>query len=183
MRKIFNGCALLLAASLWMTGCSKPAATSPAQVYTIYKHKVSLAPPQDWKVRQEPSPDNKEEVAAVVFEPPQGKWHLAVTITEGVKQDQAFMDRLGNGIRARKGTIVKQWYEHKLDDPDTKNAYFMEFDLQDAGPENPHRKGMQVQIFTQKGVLYSLVFQAVPEVYDANRSTFLAMVKSFQLAP
>lgn len=183
MRKIFNASALLLATTLWLCGCSKPAETGAAQTYTLFQQKVTLTPPQDWKVRQEASPDNKEQVAAVVFEPPQGVGHVAVTMTEGVKQTQEFMDRLGNGIRARKGKILKQWYEHKLKDPDPKNAYFMEFELEDAGPDNPHRKGMQVQIFTQKEVLYSLIFQATPEVYDAHRATFLALVKSFELAP
>lgn len=185
MRKIFKtGACLWVAATLLLGGCSRPAVES-TQSYTIHQQKVKLSPPKDWKVRQEKSPDSKDpkEIAAVIFEPPQGRGHIAVTVTEGVAQTQEFMDRLGNGISARQGKILQQWYEHKFDEPDKENAYHMEYELRDAGPSAPVQKGMQVQIFTQKKVLYSLVFTADPAVYDANRATFLALVKSFELEP
>ena len=185
MRKIFKTSACLwVVATLLLGGCSRPAVES-SQSYTIRQQKVKLAPPKDWKIRQEKSPDSKDpnEIAAVIFEPPQGRGHIAVTITEGITQTQEFMDRLGNGIAARQGKFLKQWYESKFGEPDKQNAYHMEYELRDAGPSSPVQKGMQVQIFTQKKVLYSLVFTADPTVYDANRATFLALVKSFELAP
>lgn len=183
MRKIFNSAALLcLAASLWIGGCGKSAEVASTQTYTIYKQKVQLTPPKDWKVRQEPSPDDKNQTAAVVFDPPTGWGHIAITVTEGVKQDKEFMNQLANGIKPFGGSIVKQWYEHKLDDADKENAYFMEYKLDDAGPSHPKQKGMQVQIFTTEKVLYSLVFTAEPEVYDAHRETFVALAKSFDRA-
>ena len=138
----------------------------------------------------EPAAGHPEEAASVRPDPERSvevgeerEALLAVTITEGVAQTQEFMDRLGNGISARQGKILKQWYEHKFDEPDKENAYHMEYELRDAGPSAPVQKGMQVQIFTQKKVLYSLVFTADPAVYDANRATFLALVKSFELEP
>lgn len=177
------GALFLVASSLWLGGCGKPAEVSEAKTYTIYKHKVALTPPKDWTVKEEAAPDTKEkEVAAVVFTPPTGFGHIAVTVTDKMPQTQDFMNQLGNGIRARKGKIVKEWYEHKLDDPDKENAYFMEYELHDAGVGHAHQKGMQVQIFTQDKVLYSLLFTADPEVYDANKTTFLALVKSFEKA-
>ena len=194
MRTIFkSGLPICLAASLWLGGCtqSPPAEVTDAKVYTVYKHKISVTPPKGWTVREERSSDVPStatpavdsDVAAVVFEPPSGYGHIAVTATDGIKQTQDFMNQLANGIQARQGKIVKQWYDHKLNDPDPKNAYHMEFELKDAGPAHPIQKGMQVQIFTSKNVLYSLVFTAEPKVYDDNRATFLALVKSFELAP
>ncbi|MFN8609357.1 MAG: hypothetical protein U0931_17595 [Vulcanimicrobiota bacterium] len=183
MRRIFkSGVLLLLASSLLMGGCGKPAAVSEAKTYTIYKHKVSLTPPKDWTVKEEDSPDTQGEKAAVVFTPPQGYGHIAVTATDNLPQTKEFMNQLANAVFSRKGKIIKQWYEHKLDEPDQENAYHMEFELEDGGVEHPKQKGMQVQIFTQKKVLYSLVFTADPEVYEANKATFLALVKSFELA-
>ncbi|MBN9420281.1 MAG: hypothetical protein J0I12_32840 [Candidatus Eremiobacteraeota bacterium] len=184
MRRIFNlGALLLVASSLWLGGCGKPAEVSEAKTYKIYKQQVSLTPPKGWAVKEEPSPDTKDgQIAAVVFTPPTGFGHIAVTVTPEIKQTQEFMNQLGNGVRARKGKIVKEWYEHKFDDPDKQNAYFMEYDLQDAGVGHAHQKGMQVQIFTKENVLYSLVFTADPEVYDANKTTFEALVKSFEKA-
>jgi hypothetical protein len=185
MRRFFKvSAALALGMGLFLGGCSpKSAQLEPAKVYTIYKHKVTFTPPAGWKERSEKSPDAKDQVAAIIFEPPTGYGHIAVTVTDGITQTQEFMNTLYNGIRARQGKIIKQDYEHKLDDPDQKNAYWMEFELKDAGPGHPVQKGRQVQIFgTQQKVLYSLVFTADPEVYDANRETFLAMVKSFELA-
>lgn len=177
------GALLLVASSLWLGGCGKPAEVSEAKTYTIYKHKVSLTPPKDWTVKEEAAPDTKEpQLAAVVFTPPTGFGHIAVTVSDNMPQTQEFMNQLGNGVRARKGKILKEWYEHKLDDPDKENAYFMEYELQDAGVGHAHQKGMQVQIFTQDKVLYSLLFTADPEVYDANKATFLALVKSFEKA-
>jgi hypothetical protein len=192
MRKFFkSGLLIWVAASFWVGGCatSPPAQVSQAKVYAVYKHKVSLTPPKDWKVREEKSPDAKDQNAAIFFDPPPvegkepGNGHIAVTVTDGISQTQDFMNQLANGIQARQGKILKQWYEHKLGDPDKENAYFMEYELKDAGLKNPNQKGMQVQIFTQKKVLYSLMFTADPAVYDAHRSTFLALVKSFELAP
>ena len=184
MRKIFKGGVLiLLASAFWLGGCGKAPEVSESKTYTIYKHKVSLTPPKDWTVKEEAAPDTKDkETAAVVFTPPAGYGHIAITVTDEMPQTQALMDQLGNGIRARQGKILKEWYEHKLDDPDKENAYFMEYELQDAGVGHAHQKGMQVQIFTQKKVLYSLVFTADPEVYEANKTTFLALAKSFELA-
>ena len=183
----------MVAASLWLAGCGKPPAVSDAHVYTIYAHKVSLNPPKDWKERQEKSsgettstasPAPAAEVAAVVFEPPTGYGHIAVTVTPDMPQTKEVMNLFANGVRARQGTILKQWYEHKLNDPDKENAYHMEYELKDAGAGHPIQKGMQVQIFdTQKKVLYSLVFTADPAVYEANKATFLELVKSFELAP
>lgn len=46
----------------------------------------------------------------------------------------------------------------------------------------PIRRGMQVQISTATTSSYSLLFTADPEVYDANKNNFLALVKSFELA-
>lgn len=186
MRNFFKtGLLLWVTASLWLGGCatSPPAQVSDAKVYKIYKHKVSITPPKDWKVREEQSPDVKGENAAIIFQPPEGEGHIAVTVTDGIEQTQEFMNQLANGVYQRKGKILDQHYEHKLDDPDQKNAYFMEFELEDASLRNPHQKGMQVQIFTQKKVLYSLVFTADPKVYESNKATFLALVKSFELAP
>jgi hypothetical protein len=182
MRRIFKMGALLVAASsLWLGGCGQPAAVSEAKTYTIRKHKVSMTPPKDWKERQEEEP--KGEVAAVVFEPPDGKFgHIAVTITPEIAQTQEFMDRLGNAVVSRKGKILGQDYEHKLDDPDQKNAYWMEFSLEDGSVDHPKQKGKQYQIFTKDKILYSLVFTADPEVYDANKATFEALVKSFEKA-
>ena len=183
MRKIFKGGVLiLLASAFWLGGCGKAPEVSESKTYTIYKHKVSLTPPKDWTVKEEDSPDVKGEKAAIVFTPTTGYGHIAVTATDNLAQTKEFMNSLANAISARQGTIVKQWYEHKLDDPDKENAYFMEFDLKDAGVGHAKQKGMQVQIFTEKKVLYSLVFTADPEVYEANKSTFLALVKSFELA-
>lgn len=186
MRKIFkSGLLIWVAATVWLGGCtsSPPPQVSDSKVYAVYKHKVSLTPPKDWKIREEKNPDAKDQNAAIFFDPPTGNGHIAVTVTDGITQTQAFMNQLANGIQARQGKILKQWYEHKLNDPDKENAYFMEYELKDAGLTNPNQKGMQVQIFTEKKVLYSLMFTADPEVYDANRSTFLALVKSFELAP
>lgn len=197
MRRIFKSAVLIWAtASLWLGGCQSgpPPQVSDSKVYTIRGHKVSMTPPKEWKVREEktmvegapgspsPSATPPTEVAAVVFEPPSGYGHIAVMATDGMPQTKELMNQFANGIQARQGKIVKQWYEHKLNDPDKDNAYHMEFELKDAGPLHPVQKGMQVQIFTQKKVLYSLVFTADPEVYNQNRATFLALVKSFELA-
>lgn len=185
MRRFFNGGWVLgLLTLLYVSGCSSaPPQVDQAKTYLIYKHQVRLAPPKDWKEHQEKSPDVPGEIAAVVFEPPTGFGHIAVTATDGIQQTQQFMNQLANGVTARQGKIVKQWYEHKLDEPDKDNAYHMEYALEDAMPGHAKQKGMQVQIFTQKKVLYSLVFQADPEVYDAHREAFLGVVKSFALSP
>jgi hypothetical protein len=201
MRKIFNAWVFrgllvfgVTGLSVGLSGCAQKAETSAAQTYQIYKHKVSMTPPKDWKVRQEKAPAGPpsqsatpaaaagEEFASVVFEPPSGGGHIAVTATDGVEQTQEFMDRLANGLHARQGKILKQWYEHKLDDPDKENAYHMEFETLDSGVGKGRQKGMQVQIFTKEKVLYSLIFTANPDVYDAHRATFLALVDSFDRA-
>ncbi|MBT9588476.1 hypothetical protein IV102_34380 [bacterium] len=186
MRNIFkSGVLIWVAAAVWLGGCtsSPPPHVSDAKVYAVYKHKVSLTPPKDWKIREEKNPDAKDENAAIIFEPPTGYGRIAVTVSDGIPQTKDVMNRFYNGVRQRQGKILKQWYEHKLNDPDKENAYHMEYELKDAGPQHPVQKGMQVQIFTKQNVLYSLVFNAEPAVYDANRSTFLALVKSFELAP
>lgn len=202
MRRIFNAWALrgllclsAVSCTVALAGCSQKAETTSAQTYQIYKHKVSMTPPKDWKVRQEVAPAGPPsstaspapsaspaptEFATVVFEPPGGGGHIAVTVTDGVQQTQAFMNQIANGLHARQGKILKEWYEHKLDDPDKDNAYHMEFEALDPGVGKGKQKGMQVQIFTKEKVLYSLVFTANPEVYDAKRATFLELVKSFE---
>lgn len=201
MRKIFNAWVLrsllvvgVTTVGVGLSGCGQKAETSAAQTYQIYSHKVSMTPPKDWKVRQEKAPlgppsgtatpgtPGGEEFASVVFEPPSGGGHIAVTATDGVEQTKEFMNQLANGLHARQGKILKQWYEHKLDDPDKENAYHMEFETLDSGVGKGRQKGMQVQIFTKEKVLYSLIFTANPEVYDAHRATFLALVKSFDRA-
>lgn len=203
MRSFFKSAVLVwAAASLWLGGCQSgppPQVASESKVYTIRGHKVAMTPPKDWNSREEevtvdqppvkpsatpmgtPTPLPKE-VAAVVFEPKTGYGHIAVMVTDGMPQTKDLMNQFANGVNARNGKIIKQWYEHKLNEPDKENAYHMEFELKDAGPLHPVQKGMQVQIFTQKKVLYSLVFTADPEVYDQHRATFLALVKSFELA-
>lgn len=197
MRKIFNGgralstlgTGLALASVLWLGGCGKPAEVSSAQSYTVLNHKMSMTPPKDWKKTEEKSSEKPEkgkekqgsdQPLAIRFDPPSGGGFIVVTATDGVTQTKELMNTFYEGIRARKGTIIKQWYEHKLDDPDKENAYFMEYGLKDPGVGKTEQKGCQVQIFdTRNKVLYSLIFNADPPVYDAHRETFMALVKSF----
>lgn len=166
---------MLLLVGICLTGCGQPD-TAQRQTYQIYKHKVSLTPPKDWKVRQE---KDGGEVADVVFEPPQKDGRIAVTVTDNMPQTQEVMNRFALGISMHNGKRTKEWYEHLLDDPDPQNAYFMEYEVLEPGVGKQPQKGMQVQIFTKEKVLYSLLFTADPSSYERYRSTFLAVVKSF----
>jgi len=166
MRTLLVVCVLLLVA-----GCSGP--TTPPQSHEISGTQVSFSPPPpEWKVRKVEDPKTKK-VQAVFFDHPGGQGHLAVTVTNDVKElNKEMLNDLVDAVLRRKGKVASQKYLNVAGDKE--NAYRMEFEV-DEGKS----RGVQVH-FPQNGKLYSIVMTVPAQEFGPAEKVFDNLVSSFK---
>ena len=173
-----------------LIGCGEkgPPSQAPA-TFTLTTQKVEFAPPPaDWKKHSQTVIDAdpglpKDTVMAVIFEPPTGEGHIAVTNEPQVKndkgkiveleEDQDLLNKIAMAVVKRNGEITNQTYIKV----DGREAYRMEFTYGDGKLK---MQGVEVH-FSKKGYHYALALHAPEEKFKSYAPYFEQVVKTFKV--